>query len=259
MLILLSPSKTINFKPAASWIHPSQPPFLEQSEKLVSAINMLGKELGKTLDVSDKLADENRQRYKTWNVYPNKDNSGPAAWAYRGETFFGLSAERLDQDSMQFAQEHLLIISGLYGLLRPEDQIMHYRLEMTTKLKGEWGTNLYKFWGNKLAEYASAQSPNFILNCASEAYSKAVLKHLPKNVSVVSPKFLHNGKSKMAFSKYTRGLMARWAIENRVSNPKQCLEFNIEGYKYDPKLSSLNQPVFNALSNFSLKGRWTKL
>jgi cytoplasmic iron level regulating protein YaaA (DUF328/UPF0246 family) len=259
MLILLSPSKTINFKPVADWVSSTEPQFLDQSQQLVAAITKLGTNVGTVFGVSEKIAAENRQQFLDWSRTPSNNQATPAAWAYRGETFVGLSAELLDQASVKYAQDHLYVISGLYGLLRPLDRIMPYRLEMITRLKGEWGSSMYDFWGNKLATHVTNQHPNCILACASDAYLKVVSKHLPSTIPIITPKFLHNGKSKMAFAKYSRGLLARWAIENRIGNPKGLKQFNAEGYRYDAAHSNATEPVFIIPSNFTLKGRWTKL
>ena len=131
-------------------------------------------------------------------------------------------------------------------------------MEMVTKLSGSWGKTLYDFWGDTLAKYIEKQKPDFILNCASDAYFSVVGKKLSKDIRVITPKFLHNGIQKMAFSKYSRGLMANWAIAQRLKNPRDILKFNAEGYVYDPKRSTDNSPVFIAPKSFSLAGRWKK-
>lgn len=228
--------------------------FVEEASVLVEAAKGLGSDLADTFGVNPKIAQLNEEQFNNWTP----DGEGPAAWAYRGETFFGLSADLMDQDTLEFAQEHIYIASGLYGLLRPKDSISPYRLEMSTKLSGEWGKNLYEFWGEKLANQVMSSSPGFILNCASDEYFRAIKKYLPKDMVVVTPKFLHEGKSKMAFSKYTRGLMARWASENKISEPAQVLNFNAEGYILDSESDDNMNPVFNAPADFSLKGRWVK-
>ena len=257
MIVILSPSKTINPKPVASWVKGSKPQFLEQAEELVATVNKLGSKLAKTFGVSPKIGQTNAQQFKDWRP----KGKTPTAWAYRGETFFGLSAEKLNESSLEFAQQHLFIVSGLYGLLRPADLIMPYRLEMSTRLKDKWGRNLYEYWDNSLANHLVEQNPVFILNCASNEYSKAVIPHLPKNLDVITPKFLSPSQSglkpKMAFAKYTRGLMARWAVENEIKS-EDIIGFSEEGYAYQSNLSTLNEPVFVAPASFSLKGRWTK-
>jgi uncharacterized protein len=258
MIILLSPSKTINFKPVADWVVGTKPQFLEQSIELVTAVTHLGPKLASIFGVSKNIAAENQKQFTTWSSTPTKTDSCPAAWAYRGETFAGLSIEKFDKPATQFAQKHLYVISVLYGLLRPCDLISHYRLEMTTRLKGPWGDTLYDFWEDTLAKYLEKQNPDFILNCASEVYFSAVGRHLSPTIPVITPKFLHKGKQKMAFAKYSRGLMARYAIEKRITNPQDILEFNAEGYVYDSLHSTKNEPVFNAPKDFSIAGRWKK-
>lgn len=258
MLILLSPSKTINFKPINTGIVPTTPQFLEQSEQLVTAVLSLGPKLASVFGVSSTIALQNQKQFKAWSPKPKLSEACPAAWAYRGETFAGLSIEKLDKPSQEFAQKHLYAISGLYGLLRPFDLIMPYRMEMVTRLSGPWGKTLYDFWGETLATHIEKQKPDFILNCASDAYYSVVGKKLSKDIRVITPKFLHNGIQKMAFAKYSRGLMASWAITQRIKTPEDILKFTAEGYVYDSKRSSENSPVFSAPKSFSLAGRWKK-
>ena len=251
MIILLSPSKTINYKPFEG--QATNPEFIKQAEELVGAVRQLGPKLAETFGVSEKIAETNARQFKEWSV----NGEGPAAWAYRGETFAGLSIEKLDDKQRRFAQDHLFIMSGLYGLLRPLDSISPYRLEMSTKLEGKWGKNLYDFWNSTLADHIVSRKPTFILNCASDEYFKSVKKYLPGELEIVTPKFLHEGRSKMAFAKYTRGLMAHWAIENQITKSNEVLNFDAEGYVYDSKSDPVS-PIFNAPVDFSLKGRWVK-
>lgn len=257
MLVILSPSKTVNFKRPKHLVEVSRPQLLDKSSALATRLNSLSTALPQVLNVSDKLAEENRKRFSEWT--DNPETIQPAAWVYRGETYAGLSINELDPEMLSFAQNHILIVSGLYGLLRPQDNIMPYRLEMSTKLSGPWGNNLYDFWGTTLADHISAQNPKLILNCASAEYSKAIIKHLPTTIPIVTPKFLHEGKSKMAFAKFSRGLMARWVAETRPSTRDELKKFNYERYRYNENLSEPNKPVFIVPRGFSLKGRWTKL
>lgn len=258
MIILLSPSKTINFKQISDGMTFSKPQFLEYSKQLAKTVNELGPKLGKVFGVSPAIASENEKQFKAWSATPKKTESCPAAWAYRGETFAGLAIETFDKASLEVAQKNLYIISGLYGLLHPTDVIMPYRLEMSTKLKGSWGETLYDFWGDMLSKEIEKQKPDFILNCASDEYFSAVKKYLSKDIPVITPTFLHNGMKKMAFSKYSRGLMARWAITQKIKNIKDITKFDEEGYTYDSKKSKEFEPVFIAPKNFSLAGRWKK-
>lgn len=258
MIILLSPSKSILFKPVADSISGTQPQFLAQSKQLSAAVMKVGPKLSTLFGVSAAIATENQKQFSAWTHSPAASDACPAAWAYRGETFAGLSIEKFDQKSILFAQRHLYIISGLYGLLRPLDLIMPYRLEMTTQLSGSWGKNLYSFWGTTLTKHIEAQKPDWILNCASDAYFQAIGRSLSTSTSVITPIFLHQGKKKMAFSKYSRGLMARWVIEKKITNSQDIVKFDAEGYVYDPKKSTQNEPVFNAPKDFSIAGRWKK-
>lgn len=261
MIILLSPSKTINPKPVDDSVVSTKPIFSYQAEQLVGSVNKLGRNLASTLGVSDKLAEENRARFAIWRAKPDTTEGCPAAWSYRGETFFGLSIEKMNERSIKYAQEHLLIVSGLYGLLRPQDKIMPYRLEMSTKLKGNWGKTLYEFWGDKLSDFISDKNPGLVLNCASVEYSKA-LKNLPGDIKVITPKFLSETKtglrSKMVFAKYSRGLIARWAIENRIKKPEDLKNFDCEGYHFSSENSTEIEYAFIAPADFTIKGRFTK-
>ncbi len=259
MIVLLSPSKTINPLQAQTSVAATQPEFLDQSVRLVKRINKLGRNLGKTLGVNETIADLNRQRFAQWTATPTHDQSVRAAWTYRGETYGGLAVGSLDDRTLAYAQDHLRIVSGLYGLLRPHDLIMPYRLEMSTRLTINSHTNLYSFWGDRLAQSVVDASPEFILNCASIEYSKAVVPHLPPHIPVITPTFLHDGKSKMVFAKFMRGTMARWAVEHTPSSANDITKFNEEGYTYDMQHSTPTHPVFTAPPNFTIKGRWSSL
>jgi len=263
MIILLSPSKTINPKPVEADVQPTQPRFVDEAEQLVGSVNTLGTKLASVLDVSDKLAEMNRERFAEWSAQPTKEQGSMAAWTYRGETFFGLSIEEMSDEARAYAQDHVRIVTGLYGLLRPQDVIMPYRLEMKTKLNGAWGKNLYEFWGSKLSKEIEIQKPEFVLNCASVEYSKAIAKHLPKSIAVITVKFLSHSKtglrSKMVFAKYSRGLMARWAVENRITDPQDLKNFDVEGYEYNAEHSDESTYAFVSPPDFTIKGRFTIL
>ena len=260
MIILLSPSKTMSKREAPPF-KATIPAHIEDSQRLVETVRKLDSKLGKTLGVSEKIAELNRGRYAEWSVDAHS-SAKPTLYAFASDVYNGLAAFDMNEQQVAFAQQHLRILSGLYGLLKPSDAIMPHRLEMSTRLAGEWGKNLYEFWGDNLADEIMESKPSFILNCASDEYFKSVAKHLPSSIEVVTPRFLHdsgNGpRAKMTFAKYTRGLMARWAIENQISNAEETLMFNAEGYEYHPELSEPGKPVFIAPKEFSLKGRFIK-
>lgn len=261
MIILLSPAKTINYKPVDARVPLTKSEFFKQASELVDTLRT--QNLQKTLGVSEKLAELNAERFAAWSANAQPPQAERAAWAYRGEVYFGLSAESLSPEQLTFANNHVRIISGLYGLLRITDAIMPYRLEMKTALKGAWGKNLYDFWGSQLNNALLELQPSFVLNCASQEYLKAVQPHLPDTLRIVTPSFLHDGptgtRPKMAFSKYSRGLMARWAIEKELLDPSVIPYFDVEGYRFDAERSTPDKPVFIAPPNFTIKGRFTKL
>ena len=259
-MLILSPSKTLS-KRAAPEVQASYPLFLDQSVELVNRVNMLGRNLAKTLGVSREIAELNRSRFEEWSEQEHASGK-PAIYAYAGDVYNGLAAFDMSSEQIGHAQQHLRILSGLYGSLRPLDLILPYRLEMSTKLSGKWGSNLYKFWGDQLANSVVGEADGLVLNCASNEYAKAVLPGLSTTTRVITPKFLHDSgdgpRAKMTFAKYTRGLMARWAVENRVSIAEDLLKFDLEGYRYEPELSSPNAPTFIAPKDFSLIGRFIK-
>jgi len=219
---------------------------------LVEAINNQANNLESLFSISPALAELNRERYAQW------DNAAttPAAWSYRGETFLGLSIQSLTPDQQAYAQSHIFILSGLYGLLRPQDGIKPYRLEMRTRLVTDTAANLYDYWGGRLADMIASNEDDYILNCASAEYAKAIMPHT--SLPVITPKFLHNGRSKMAFAKYSRGLLARWCAINQPRSIKDLQKFNLEGYIYDEVLSTPNEPVYIAPKNFTIAGRFKK-
>jgi cytoplasmic iron level regulating protein YaaA (DUF328/UPF0246 family) len=261
MIILLSPSKTLIKRPFPQFIEPTTPKYLQEAEQLVESVNKLGKKLPKTLGVSQKIADLNEQRFKEWSIDGHK-TAHPAIYLYAGDVYNGLSIASFEKHNLEYAQQHLRVLSGLYGELRPLDRIMPYRLEMSTKPPGKWGKDLYKYWDDKIADGIEQSFPSFILNCASNEYAKSVTPYFSKNLVVITPRFLHDSgdgpKAKMTFAKYGRGLLARWAIANEIRDPKRLEEFDYEGFKFSQDLSRDNEPTFIAPKDFSLMGRFTK-
>ncbi len=252
MKVIVSPSKTFNPKPHEN-IAITEPLFPADVTTLVDSVVSQSGNLEKLFGISEKIADENRARFTNWDSAVIT----PAAWSYRGETFFGLSIENLSEEQQETAQNNLYIVSGLYGLLRPQDGIKPYRLEMSTKLPTRSANNLYKYWSTTLADRINSEETDFIINCASNEYSKAIAPHT--DLPVITPKFLHQGKSKMAFAKYSRGLLARWCIINQPKSIDDIKNFDLDGYSYDEDASTPLQPVFIAPEEFTIKGRFTKL
>lgn len=259
MITLLSPAKTLDLEtPAPASPEPTQPLYLEESEKLVGALRKKSaKKLMDLMGISDKLAGLNRQRYLDWSLPFSNENAKPAVLAFKGDVYQGLQAESLDAGQLEYSQSHLRILSGLYGLLRPMDLIQPYRLEMGTDLKVGRKKNLYEYWGDRLRkqleeELGADESP-VLVNLASNEYSDAAkLKDFPH--PVVSPVFHDekNGKYKMIsfFAKKARGLMARYLIVNEVSSPEDILGFDLEGYAYYAEGSTPEKPVFRRPENW---------
>jgi len=230
----------------------SQPGFLDDSASLVKSLRRYRKgKLGELMSISQPLAELNVERFKTWEPPFDADNARPAIQAFRGDVYVGLDADTLNKRDLQFAQKHLRILSGLYGVLKPLDLIQAYRLEMGTSLKTRKGKNLYDFWGNRITDSLNEELAGFklpaVINLASNEYFKSVKPSL-LTAPLVSPVFKDekNGKYKIIsfFAKKARGAMARNLIQTRAKSLDSVLEFSELGYAYSPEESSENQPVF---------------
>ncbi len=247
MLVVLSPAKKLDMDPVAG-VQPTQPVFPERTRELVAeAAKLTSGELEKLMKISPNLAKLNQQRFSDFGSQDRK----PAAFAFAGDTFQGLEAATLDADALRWAQDHLRILSGLYGILRPLDEIEPYRLEMGSRLKTEHGKNLYEYWGSALALELSAQAKTTqstaVVNCASQEYFQAVDTR-SLSVPVISPVFMEStekGPKIISFyAKRARGAMARFVVSNRIATPAALCDFDAGGYRYEPNLSSENKPVF---------------
>lgn len=250
MLVVISPAKRLDWDeaPAAE----TTPDFLPEANRLAGHARALT--LGKLkalMGLSDDLARLNRDRFRDFAEAPDDAATRAAAFAFAGDTYQGLAAASLDQDTLRYAQDHLRILSGLYGLLRPLDAIQPYRLEMGSRLKTRRGGNLYDFWGDTLSQAlnaeADARGTDWLLNCASQEYFGAVdLKSL--ELKVITPVFLEDkgGTAKVVsfFAKRARGAMARFVMEHRITDPAALHDFDIGGYMFDPDRSEGGQPVF---------------
>lgn len=252
MLVVVSPAKTLDFETPSRTSTSSIPSFLDDSEELIGTLREFSPaDLSQLMGISDKLAVLNSTRYETWSQPFNADNAKQAVLAFRGDVYTGLDADSLSDDDDLFAQQHLRILSGLYGVLKPLDLMQPYRLEMGTALKNQRGKDLYQFWGNKITDSLNAEfeqnNYDTLINLASNEYFKAVK---PKNLNarVVTPVFkdAKNGTYKVIsfFAKKARGLMARYIIENRIEQPEQIKEFTSGGYRFDSDLSSEKDWVF---------------
>ena len=251
MLTVISPAKRLDWSPRDTAT--TEPAFQKEAQRLAGHARQLtlGK-LKSLMDLSDDLAKLNRDRFRDFAEAPVAEQTRPAIHAFAGDTYIGLDAASMDRETLDRAQERLRILSGLYGLLRPLDAIQPYRLEMGSRLKTRRGTNLYQFWGKDIAKRlnadAEALGTDTLVNCASQEYFGAVdLTAL--NLRVVTPQFyeLKNGEPKIVsfFAKKARGAMARFIIENRVTNIDGLKDFDLGGYRFAPKASDGDILVFH--------------
>lgn len=250
MLVVTSPAKRLDWDPVD--VDLTQPDLQVEAVKLVkTARNLTLGNLQKLMDLSPDLARLNRDRFKTFEAEPAQDLTRPAVYAFAGDTYIGLEAKTLDEDEITWAQDHLRILSGLYGLLRPLDAIQPYRLEMGSRLSTRRGKNLYEFWrdtiSKKLNAQAEAVETDTLVNCASQEYFGAVDPKALK-LRVITPVFmeLKGGKPKIVsfFAKKARGSMARFMIQNRLTDAEAIKDFDLGGYKYEPDMSEGDKWVF---------------
>jgi len=252
MLFVVSPAKNLDYESSLVTQKYSQPEMLNDSEELIAECKKLSPaEISSLMGISDKLAGLNAARFGQWSQPFTSKNARPAVLAFNGDVYTGFDAKTLSDDDFDYAQQHMRILSGLYGLLKPLDLMQAYRLEMGSKLKNNRGSNLYQFWGNlitdKLNEALLEQGDNVLINLASNEYFKAVKKK-SLNAEVITPAFKDwkNGQYKMIsfFAKKARGLMARYIIENRINTTEELKKFDVAGYEYSPDLSQGNEWVF---------------
>lgn len=252
MLIVLSPAKSLDYKSPAKVKHTTLPDFVAQSAKLIADLKKLSpQEVANLMGLSDQLAALNVGRYRDWSKKFTEENSKPAIFAFDGDVYDGFDVQSLNAKSLDFAQDHIRILSGLYGALRPLDLMQPYRLEMGTPFKNPKGKDLYAFWGDlvtkSLKKVLDQQKQPILLNLASEEYFK-VLQAKDLGCEVISPVFqdAKDGKYKIIsfYAKRARGLMARFVVENRITNPADLQNFNLDGYKYFAAESKSNKPVF---------------
>lgn len=252
MLTVISPAKTLDYEtPATTQTH-TLPQFTEHSAELIGVLNQLSvQDVAELMKLSDKLASLNVARFGSWQPEFSFDNAKQAILAFKGDVYTGLDAETLSESQLSFAQQHLRILSGLYGLLSPLDLMQPYRLEMGTKLSNPRGKDLYQFWGSLLTEHLNtllADEPSATLvNLASNEYFKAVqTKKL--NARVVTPVFKDkkNGQYKIIsfYAKKARGLMVRYILDNAINEPEALKGFDYEGYYFVQEESSDDTWVF---------------
>lgn len=252
MLVVISPAKRLDWD--ARDVAMTQPDFQEDAVRLVkTARNLTLGKLKGLMDLSDDLARLNRDRFAAFAEDPDPLETRPAALAFAGDTYQGLEAASLDADELAWAQEHLRILSGLYGILRPLDAIQPYRLEMGSRLKTRRGANLYDYWRDGLSKALNAQAQNtgseVLINCASQEYFGAVAPAALK-LRVVTPQFMEDKKDGKGpkivsfFAKKARGAMARFIIQNRLADGDAIQDFDSGGYAYQPDVSTPEKPVF---------------
>ncbi len=252
MLTVLSPAKTLEFDTPPPVGAYTQPVFLSEAEKLVETLRKRGpQELAALMNIRPALAELNHRRFREWHPRFDLDNAKQAIFAFRGDVYRGFRANELSDEDLRYAHEHLAILSGLYGLLRPLDLMQPYRLEMGTKLANPRGENLYQFWGDLLTDTVNTvletHEQRVLVNLASNEYFSALK---PKRIAgtIITPAFKDwkNGRLRTLaiYAKLARGSMARWIIEQRIEQPQQLTEFNQEGYRYAPEHSQDGRPVF---------------
>lgn len=250
MLVVISPAKRLDWSERD--IDATQPAFQDDAMRLARTMRNLSLgDLAKLMDLSPDLARLNRDRFRTFTDAPGDTDTRPAALAFAGDTYQGLEAGSLDGDEMDWAQDHLRILSGLYGVLRPCDAIQPYRLEMGSRLKTRRGGTLYAYWRDQLSKALNAQAEavgtDVLVNCASQEYFGAVAPKALK-LRVITPVFMEDkaGTPKIVsfFAKKARGAMARFIVQNRLTDPAALSDFDSGGYAWQAEMSTPERPVF---------------
>lgn len=253
MLIILSPAKIQNFEPQTITSLHSEPQFLREAQQLVDLMRELSpSELAKLLDTNVNLAQLNFDRFFNWHQPFTPENSKQAVLVFDGEVYRGLHAKSFLENDFEYAQQHLRLLSGLYGVLRPLDLIQAYRLEVSSKLKNPSGKDLYAYWREKVTEaiitdLKNAGKPEILLHLASGEYFKT-LNLKDKGIRTIDVEF-HEYKNDqlkqiVIYTKKARGMMARYVIQNRIEDPEELKGFNEDGYWYSPQLSTENKLIF---------------
>jgi len=252
MLLVVSPAKKLDYESPLPTESYSQPTLLEHSQLLIDqCVKLSPAQIASLMKLSDKLAGLNAARFGQWSIPFTPENSRPAVLAFNGDVYSGLDANSFSKGDFSFAQKHFRILSGLYGLLKPLDLMQPYRLEMGTKLVNDRGANLYQFWGDiitdELNKALAVQGDDILINLASNEYFKAVkVKNLQATIITPAFKDWKNGQYKMIsfLAKKARGLMARYIIQNAITNVEQLKSFDLAGYQYDDALTQGNNWVF---------------
>lgn len=252
MLHVISPAKTLDFDTAPAIADYTEPQFLAHSEALIRQLRTLTPaEVSSLMHISDKLGELNAQRFTDWQLPFTPQNAKQSLLAFKGDVYTGMQAELFSKKDFKFAQQHLRILSGLYGLLRPLDLIQPYRLEMGTALENARGKNLYHFWGDTITDALNqtlqGRREKVLVNLASNEYWSAVnAKKL--DAQVITPVFkdAKNGQYKIIsfFAKKARGMMSAYIIQNHLNNSEGLKDFNTAGYQFNEALSSPSEWVF---------------
>ena len=250
MKIISSPAKLMNIENSSRFLKPTQPHFIEESTLIQKTLKHKSpKYLSELMEISSKIADENWERNQNWKSKPSAKESAPALIAFSGEVYRGLDAATLDENAVKYLQKNFRMLSGLYGLLKPSDKIMLYRLEMGRKFKFEKYKNLYDFWTEKVTAQLNSElkGKDIVLNLASKEYFKVIDK-TQINVPIIDFDFyeMKSGKPKtiVVYTKHARGLVARYCAENNVKTLNEVKGFNLENYRIDEKLSTKTNLVF---------------
>lgn len=252
MLIVVSPAKTLDYESPLVTKRHTLPELTEHSKELIAECRkMTPADVANLMKVSDKIAGLNVARFQQWNEEFTLDNARPAILAFKGDVYTGLAAETMTESDFEYAQSHLRMLSGLYGVLRPLDLMQPYRLEMGCKLANPRGSNLYQFWGDvitdKLNQAMADQGDNILVNLASNEYFKSVQKKRLDG-SIVTPVFkdCKNGQYKVIsfFAKKARGMMARYIIDNQVNSIEELTKFTVAGYYFVESESTATELVF---------------
>lgn len=252
MLMVISPAKKLDMQAPCATTKITQADLLDQAQLLVKQLRQLApQDISALMSISDPLGILNYERYQQWQLPFSQENAMPALFAFKGDVYVGLDAHSLNEDELDFAQQHLRILSGLYGVLRPLDLMQAYRLEMGTRLHNVRGNDLYQFWGNTITQALNAQlkknRSHTLVNLASAEYFKSIQTH-ELEAEIITPVFKDkkNGQYKIVsfYAKKARGLMAAYVIKNHITDVAKLQQFAMNGYAYNDALSTANQWVF---------------
>ena len=248
MLVLLSPAKSLDTSPLALDLELTEPRFGDDTTELMARCKQLSApDLRGLMRISESLATLNQQRFQEMGMPHTSANAKPALLTFQGDVYKELDVSSLREADLQYAQDHVRILSGLYGLLRPMDLIQPYRLEMGTKLETARGANLYEFWGDRLVASLNAEPTDMVLNLASKEYFKAVPPaNLKKPLITAVFHEMRDGQPKTIglLAKRARGMMTRWIVRNRIDDPEHLVGFSEGGYQFSDELSGERHLVF---------------